>query len=75
MLLEKSTISYDNRFDISVAISLYAAQSVKFADALIASHPLLRQGKLIVVSYDADFDKLGVKRVEPEAIVKKIMGA
>lgn len=48
------------------ALRLYKAHSVKFADCLIASHPLLQSKKMKIVSYDKDFDKLNVNRLEPK---------
>lgn len=51
-------ISFDNRSDITTAVELYASHPIKFADALIASHPLIRSRRLPIVSYDEDFDKL-----------------
>jgi predicted nucleic acid-binding protein len=44
---------------------LYANHSVKFIDALIASNPRIESGKMAIVSYDKDFDRLGCKRIEP----------
>lgn len=65
-------IAFDNRSDIVFAAGLYGSYPVKFIDALIASHPLLRQGRMALVSYDADFDKLGIKRKEPKEIVANL---
>ena len=53
------------------ALDMYAAKNVKFIDALIASHPKLAGGKMKIVSYDRDFDVLGVARVEPGDILKE----
>ena len=68
----RSGISFDNRSDILTATELYASHPIKFVDALIASHPLIRSGKLPVVSYDMDFDKLKVKRIEPQEVVAEM---
>lgn len=54
----------------SRALDLYKNFSVKFVDCLIASIPDIQSGKMRVVSYDKDFDVLGVKRVEPKALIK-----
>lgn len=51
------------------AVSLYEMHSTKFVDALIASHRCVQSGKTTVISYDKDFDKIGVKRVEPAALL------
>ena len=71
-ILGRSRISFDDRFDILTAIELYGSHTVKFVDALIASHPLIRSGKLPIVSYDTDFDKLKVKRIEPQEVVAEM---
>lgn len=52
-------------YDLSEAIDIYEKKSVKFIDALIASTRLIYQKKWVVVSFDKDFDKIGVLRKEP----------
>jgi predicted nucleic-acid-binding protein len=37
----------------------------KWIDCLIASAPDIQSGETAVVSYDRDFDRLGVVRLEP----------
>ena len=54
------------------ALSLYEQHSVKFIDALIASHPRIQDGSMAVISYDKDFDKLGVSRLEPKGVLKTL---
>ena len=54
-----------NAFDRSIAIRLYGKYSVKYIDALIASIDCIFKKECIVISYDKDFDKLGVRRQEP----------
>lgn len=49
----------------NLAIEIYEKFSVKFIDALIASNPAIFNKEVAVVSYDKDFDKIGVKRIEP----------
>jgi uncharacterized protein len=55
---------------IEVASEIYKEYSVKFIDALIASSPSILSGETIVVSYDKDFDKIGIKRLEPSDFIK-----
>jgi len=55
-----------------VAIGLFEKHSIKFIDAVIAGHPLLQDGHAVIVSYDRDFDRLGIPRIEPKDILKKI---
>jgi len=70
--LSLSHLKIDNRGDTALANVLFRDASVKFIDALIASHPDIQNGSMTVISYDKDFDKLGVKRIEPKALVRKI---
>ncbi len=51
-----------------VALEYFEAHNVKFIDALIASGPSFVKGEFILVSYDHDFDKLGIQRIEPDKI-------
>lgn len=51
------------------AIDLYQKHNIKFVDALIASHPKMQNKEIVVVSYDKDFDKLGIKRQEPAEVL------
>lgn len=53
---------------ILAALEIYENSSVKFIDSLIASIHDVYNRKWIVVSYDKDFDKLGVIRKEPSQI-------
>lgn len=53
---------------ILAALEIYENSSVKFIDSLIASIYEVYNRKWIVVSYDKDFDKLGVIRKEPSQI-------
>lgn len=61
---------FDN-FDPILALELYKNYPIKFIDCLIASNPKIFNRKAILVSYDKDFDKLKVKRVEPSDLLKK----
>lgn len=56
-------------FDLQRALDLYRENKVKFVDSLLASLPEVEQGKMVMVSFDKDFDKLGVKRKEPQEII------
>lgn len=52
--------------NVSLGIELFEKYPVKFIDALIASSPEVQEGEGVIVSYDKDFDRLGVKRVTPD---------
>ena len=56
-------------FGTHLANTIFSEKSVKFIDALIASNPKIQSKKMTVVSYDKDFDKLGVKRLKPSDII------
>ena len=51
------------------ALKMFQDHSVKFIDAMIASNSLVSKGEMIIVSYDRDFDKMGVKRIEPADLI------
>ena len=57
-----------NRTSLPQALNLFDAHAVKFIDALIASDPAIQTGKVSVISYDKDFDKMNVNRVTPRRL-------
>lgn len=59
---------YD-KYDYFKAVELYEKYSIKFIDALIASNPEILEKKIIIVSFDKDFDKLTIIRKEPKEIL------
>lgn len=58
-----------NSVHIPTALALYRQHAVKFVDCLISSHTEIVTGRMVVVSYDKEFDALGIKRVEPRHAV------
>ncbi len=56
-----------DKHNLRLAVSIYEKHNVKFVDALIASNFLIFRNKFlaVVVSYDRDFDRIGIKRKEP----------
>lgn len=59
-----------DKYNFYSAISLYDNFSIKFIDALIASHYLVHDKKATIISYDKNFDKIGaVARKEPNGIL------
>lgn len=70
-ILDFKNLKIIDHFDSRLAIEMYEKYSVKFIDALIASNPRIYKKEVIVVSYDKDFDKIGVKRITPARIIKK----
>jgi len=57
-----------DKFNPRLALEIFQKKNVKFVDALIASNPAIFQKKVIIVSYDKDFDKISIKRAEPKEI-------
>lgn len=55
-------------FDASLGVWFYSENKVKFIDAMLAAHIVVQEHDAVIVSYDKDFDKLGVQRVEPRNI-------
>ncbi|MCX6793861.1 MAG: PIN domain-containing protein [Candidatus Gottesmanbacteria bacterium] len=56
--------------DAHGALFMYGKTNVKFSDCLIASSKRIQSESAVVLSYDRDFDKLGVRRVEPKQLLK-----
>lgn len=58
-----------DNFDIFLSLQFYQQNSVKFIDATIASLIKMQKQEMIIISYDADFDKLNVVRKEPSDLI------
>jgi len=57
------------KVDIRMALDLYEKHKVKFTSALVASNAILAGDHVCIVSYDKDFDTMGLKRLEPKEIL------
>lgn len=57
-----------DKYNHLFSLDLYEKKKVKYIDAVIASIDEIQARKWIVVSYDTDFDKLGIIRKEPGQI-------
>lgn len=57
-----------NTFNLPLAITLYGEKNIKLIDCMIASLKNIQGRKMVVVSYDRDFDRLGVVRKEPQEV-------
>lgn len=51
------------------ALELYKIHNVKFIDCLLASSARMENPNVAILSYDREFDKLGVRRLEPKDIL------
>lgn len=58
-----SPVEFENRERLMVAMELFRAHKVSFGDCYLAA--FAREMRAEVASYDRDFDKLAVKRMEP----------
>lgn len=68
-ILKLKNLKIKDSFNPNLAIEIYEKFSVKFIDALIASNLRIFNKEAVIVSYDKDFDKIGVKRMEPSKII------
>lgn len=66
-ILELRNLKIDDRFDYAKALELIMKKGVKFNDCLIASLKFFETGG-VIISYDRDFDKLGLRRAEPKEL-------
>jgi len=71
-IINLKNLKFNEKFNSSFGVQIYEQNNIKLTDAFIASHPKIQSKEMIVVSYDKDFDKLGVIRKEPGEIVDKI---
>ena len=68
-LLRIKNLYFTELLNMELALDLLAENNIKFVDAIIASHAEVQTGTMAVVSYDKDFDKLGIKRLEPKDLI------
>lgn len=67
-LLRLKNLDFADDFDLALALSFYRNYQVKFIDCLLASNRLILTGKASIISYDKDFDKLKIKRINPGSL-------
>lgn len=60
-------------YDNEVTIKLFERHSIKFVDCVLASIPEIQNKEWGIISYDTEFDKLGIIRKEPGELVKKML--
>lgn len=64
-ILQLRSLVLVDSFDLIATLSFYRNYQVKFIDCLFASNPSIASGKASIISYDKDFDKLKLKRIDP----------
>ncbi len=62
-------LSIIDNYNLLYALNLYENHNVKFINAIVASLEPIKEEKMVVVSYDKDFDQLGVERKEPQNLI------
>lgn len=70
-IINLKNLKFNEKFNSNFGVQIYEQNNIKLTDAFIASHSKIQSKEMIVVSYDKDFDKLGVIRKEPGEIIKK----
>ncbi len=68
-ILSIKNLKIRETFNAATAINYYIHSTVKFIDALIASDASIQKGIAKVISYDKDFDKMKIPRVEPHQLI------
>lgn len=58
-----------DKTNLLLSLRFYKKYNVKLIDALIAAHPKINRQKATIVSYDKDFDKMKLKRVNPGKVI------
>ena len=54
---------------LPVAVDYFERYQIKFIDCLLASSRRIQEERAAIVSYNRDFDKPGVRRVEPRYLL------
>jgi len=68
-IINLKNLKFSEKFNSNFGVQIYEKNNIKLTDAFIASHPKIQSKEMIVVSYDKDFDKLGIKRQEPAEVL------
>ena len=64
-ILNLSGLKVVDDYDLKKSLVIYEFNKCKYIDAVIAGMPSIQSGNWVLVSYDKEFDKLGVKRTTP----------
>lgn len=68
-ILALKNLKFIEYTDMPTALNFYKNKSVKLINCLIASYPALLNGQLKILSYDREFDSLGLDRLEPKEVL------
>ncbi len=72
-VIATKNLQFIDDLSLEFATELFGAKNIKFTDCLLASSKRIQEGNAAILSYDRDFDKLGVRRVEPHDLLKKFL--
>lgn len=64
-ILNLSGLKVIDDYDLKKSLAIYEDNKCKYIDAVIAGMSNVQSGAWEIVSYDKEFDKLGVKRMLP----------
>ena len=67
-ILNMRGIYWTNKVDPLASLDLYQDKGIKFIDSFLASIPQIQSKQWTIVSYDKDFDKLNLPRLEPDQV-------
>lgn len=68
-IMSLSGLKIIDDYNLINALEFYTKYQVKFIDCLFASSSLLQKDKASLISFDNDFKKLGLKKIEPQEIL------
>lgn len=59
--------------NIPLSLELYQKYPVKYIDTLICSNKEIVSKEAVIISYDKDFDKMKVQRLEPKEVFAQLI--
>lgn len=71
-MMATTNLQFIDDLSLPLAVEFFEGKNVKFTDCFLASSRRIQEKKAAIVSYDRDFDKLGVRRLEPRDVLKKL---
>ncbi|MEK7123125.1 MAG: PIN domain-containing protein [Patescibacteria group bacterium] len=69
-ILSLRNVKILQRIDLRHALDVYDRFRMKFLESLIASNASLIGEHPMIISYDRDFDKIGIPRVTPKEVLE-----
>jgi len=67
-IIKLKNLKVIDKFNFQLALDIFRKNNVKFIDTLLASNLKIFKKEVTIISYDKDFDKIGVKRIEPASL-------